>query len=46
MHKQETSEIYDIENLPAWVDRIQPTNYIVNYIDKWGELVHGVFNFS
>ncbi|HEY5524648.1 MAG TPA: cell shape-determining protein [Clostridium sp.] len=40
------SEIYDIANLPAWVDRIQPTNYIVNYIDKWGELVHGVFNFS
>jgi len=40
------SEIYDIENLPAWVDRIQPANYIVNYIDKWGKLVHGAFNFG
>jgi len=40
------SEIYDIDNLPKWVDRIQPTNYIRNYIDKWGQLVHGVFNFN
>lgn len=40
------SEIYDIENLPSWVDRIQPQSYIRNYVDKWGILVHGVFNFS
>ena len=40
------SEIYDVENAPKWIDRIQPKKYIRNYIDKWGELVHGVFNFS
>lgn len=40
------SEIYDIEKMPKWVDRIQPDTFIKNYIDKWGTLVHGVFNFS
>ncbi|MDU1315071.1 MAG: cell shape-determining protein [Clostridium septicum] len=40
------SQIYDIENTPKWVDRIQPDRYIKKYIDKWGELVHGVLNFS
>lgn len=40
------SKVYDIENAPKWIDRIQPDRYIRNYIDKWGELVHGVFNFS
>ena len=40
------SEVYDIENLPKWIDRIQPDELIDNYIDKWGELVHGVFNFN
>lgn len=40
------SEIYDIEDAPIWIDRIQPKKYIRNYIDKWGELVHGIFNFS
>ena len=40
------SNIYDIENTPKWVDRIQPSGYINNYLNKWGELVHGIFNFS
>lgn len=40
------SNVYDIENTPQWVDRIQPVGYINNYLNKWGELVHGVFNFS
>ena len=40
------SQIYDIENTPEWIDRIQPDRYIKNYVDKWGELVHGRFNFS
>lgn len=40
------SEVYDIDNMPKWVDRIQPDRFIKNYIDKWGTLVHGVFNFS
>ncbi|MGL5087012.1 MAG: cell shape-determining protein, partial [Clostridium sp.] len=40
------SNTYDIENTPAWVDRIQPDKYIKGYVDKWGELVHGILNFS
>ena len=40
------TNIYDIENTPTWVDRIQPVNYINNYLNKWGELVHGILNFS
>lgn len=40
------SNIYDTNNLPSWVDRIQPMNYINRYINKWGELVHGVLNFT
>lgn len=40
------SNIYDIENLPSWIDRIQPMNYINRYLNKWGELVHGVLNFT
>lgn len=40
------SNVYDIDNLPSWVDRIQPMNYINRYINKWGELVHGVLNFT
>lgn len=40
------SNVYDISNLPSWVDRIQPMSYINRYINKWGELVHGVLNFT
>ncbi|MEE0933769.1 YrzE family protein [Clostridium sp. D43t1_170807_H7] len=40
------TNIYDIENTPKWVDRIQPSSYINNYLNKWGELVHGILNFS
>lgn len=40
------SQVYDIENTPKWIDRIQPDRYIKSYVDKWGELVHGVLNFS
>jgi hypothetical protein len=37
---------YSIEETPAWVDRIQPEVLITKQLDYWGELVHGVFNFS
>jgi len=40
------SNIYDISNLPSWVDRIQPKAYVNRYINKWGKLVHGVLNFT
>lgn len=40
------SKVYDIENTPSWVDRIQPNSFINRYVNKWGELVHGVLNFT
>ncbi|MEX0052806.1 cell shape-determining protein [Clostridium butyricum] len=40
------AEVYDIENAPKWIDRIQPKSFMNIYINKWGELVHGVFNFT
>lgn len=40
------SNVYDINNMPNWVDRIQPIKYINRYINKWGELVHGILNFT
>lgn len=36
---------YGMDNVPEWVDRIQPENYIINQINNQGEYVHGIFNF-
>ena len=40
------SHTYDIDNAPEWIDIIQPKSFINRYINKWGQLVHGVFNFT
>lgn len=40
------SQVYDIENAPKWIDRIQPMSFTNRYLNKWGELVHGVLNFT
>lgn len=37
---------YSIDNLPEWVDRIQPEDFIVNQIDNKGEFVRGWLNFA
>ena len=37
---------YDMDNIPDWVDRVQPENFILNQIHNQGEYVHGIFNFS
>ena len=37
---------YSIENTPAWVDRIQPDNFIENQLNDWGTFVKGYWNFS
>ncbi len=39
-------ERYSIENLPEWVDRVQPEAFIMNQINNQGTYVHGIFNFS
>jgi len=44
----QTGEIkdYSIANTPAWVDRIQPGEFIENQLNDWGEYVKGYWNFS
>jgi len=44
----QTGEIkeYNIKNTPAWVDRIQPAEFIEKQINDWGEYVKGFWNFS
>ncbi len=44
----ETGEIdeYGIENIPKWVDRIQPEKFIIEQVYDWGEYVHGFWNWS
>lgn len=37
---------YGLGEVPEWVDIVQPKDTIEDQIDNWGELVHGVFNFS
>lgn len=43
-----TGEIkdYSISNLPDWVDRVQPVDFLTSQITWWGDLIHGVFNWS
>ncbi len=40
------SNKYSIEEVPDWVDRVQPESFILNQIDNSGNYVHGIFNFS
>lgn len=40
------SKTYSVDELPEWVDRVEPMDNVERYISKWGELVHGVLNFT
>lgn len=40
------SKIYSKSELPAWIDRVEPIDNIERYLKKWGELVHGMLNFT
>ncbi|MFZ2538116.1 MAG: hypothetical protein WAX04_04370 [Oscillospiraceae bacterium] len=40
------TEKYSVSDVPTWVDRVQPEDFIVNQINNKGKYVHGVFNFS
>ncbi len=37
---------YSIANAPAWIDRIQPANFVEKQLNDWGEYVNGYWNFS
>lgn len=36
---------YDMNNIPDWVDRVQPSGLIRDQVNHWAELVHGYWNF-
>lgn len=45
----QTREIksYDMDKVPAWIDRVQPESFIAEQVDDWGEWVHGFWgNFE
>lgn len=39
-------EKYSIDEMPEWVDRVQPEDFILQQIRNKGEYVNGIFNFS
>lgn len=39
-------ERYALEDVPEWVDRIQPEDFIMTQINNRGKYIHGIFNFS
>jgi len=38
------SEYYEMEDIPDWVDRVQPSSIAWSQIDNWGYYVNGFFN--
>ena len=37
---------YKLEDVPSWVDRVQPEEFIISQINNKGQYVHGVFNWA
>ncbi len=37
---------YAMGNVPTWVDRVQPIDFVMTQIDNRGRYIHGLFNFS
>ena len=37
---------YKIADVPKWVDRVQPIDFIEEQLNDWGKYVHGYWNFS
>lgn len=37
---------YGIGNVPKWVDRVQPADFVMTQIGNRGNYIHGIFNFS
>lgn len=37
---------YNLNQIPEWIDRVQPEDFIVNQINNKGKYIHGIFNFS
>ena len=42
----ETEYFDDINNIPEWIDRVQPMDLMVDQIEWWGKYIHGFWNLS
>lgn len=40
------SKRYGMDQIPEWIDRVQPEHFITQQIQNQGEYVHGFLNFS
>ncbi len=40
------SNRYALEDVPAWVDRVQPEDFVLTQINNKGKYVHGIFNWA
>ncbi|MDF2633547.1 MAG: hypothetical protein K0R78_421 [Pelosinus sp.] len=42
----QTGEIskYGIEDLPRWIDRVQPESYVYKQVKDWGDYINGFWN--
>lgn len=39
-----SSQYYDIEDVPTWVDRVYPSNLLLAQLENWGKYTNGYFN--
>lgn len=37
-------EKYSVDEVPSWVDRVQPADIAMNQLNNWGQYVNGFFN--
>jgi hypothetical protein len=37
---------YALDKIPSWVDRVQPSDFIQDQLNDWGEYVNGYWNFA
>ncbi|MFP9112454.1 hypothetical protein ACLI1A_00825 [Flavobacterium sp. RHBU_3] len=37
---------HPVNDIPAWVDRVQPQEFVEEQLNDWGEYVRGYWNFS
>lgn len=39
-----SSEYYDIDKVPTWVDRVYPSDLLLTQLENWGKYTNGYFN--
>ncbi|MEL4106567.1 hypothetical protein AAFA46_06990 [Oscillospiraceae bacterium WX1] len=37
---------YNLDDIPTWVDRVQPEDFLMTQLNNRGNYIHGLFNFS